>query len=336
MLAARLVRPAPVDTAPLDVGPVEDPTPAAGEVLVAVAACAVCRTDLQLAEGDLAARRLPVIPGHQVVGTVVALGDATSEVTPVQVGERVGVAWIARACGVCALCREGRENLCHGATFTGWDRDGGYGELVTADARYVYPVPAGFDDHDAAALLCGGAIGYRSLRVAGVRPGHRVGLYGFGASATVAIQVAQAWGCEVYVAIRSEAERRRARSLGAVWAGPYDERPPHPLDVAVTFAPVGDVVVEALRSVDRGGNVTINAIHLDRIPEFDYDLLWMERSIRSVANVTRADVSELLELAAALPITTQTSVYPLTDANQALADLAAGRVSGAAVLTPGA
>ncbi|MCB0997301.1 MAG: zinc-dependent alcohol dehydrogenase family protein [Acidimicrobiales bacterium] len=333
MHALQLLQPGPISTDPLELVERRTPEPRPGEVLIEVSACAVCRTDLQLVEGDLAARRLPIVPGHQVVGIVRQLGEAVGADLGVAEGDRVGIAWIGGACGACEHCRAGRENLCPHAAFTGWDRDGGYAEYVTADARYVHQLPDGFADRHAAPLLCGGAIGYRSLRVAEVQPGQRIGLYGFGASATVAIQVAVAWGCEVYVATRSESERQRALSLGAIWAGSYDEAPPAELHSAITFAPVGSVVVDALRSVGPGGNVTINAIHLDRIPQFPYDLLWMERSIRSVANVTRRDVRELLELAAALPIETQTVDYPLLGAGQALADLADGRVSGAAVLT---
>jgi propanol-preferring alcohol dehydrogenase len=289
----------------------------------------VCRTDLQICEGDLEAQVLPVVPGHQVVGTVLRAGD---DVDGVAVGDRVGVAWIASTCGECRFCRSGRENLCDDARFTGWHRDGGFAEQVTARADFVYPLPEGLDAMAAAPLLCGGAIGLRALRVSGIQPGGRLGLYGFGASATCAIQIARHWGCEVYVCTRSEAEQARARRLGAAWAGGYHQDPPVALDAAVTFAPVGSVVIDALRALDKGGVVAINAIHLDHIPEFDYDHLWWERQIRSVANVTRSDVTELIRLAAEIPIATEVQRYELTDANLALGDLTAGRVSGAAVL----
>jgi alcohol dehydrogenase, propanol-preferring len=319
------------DGGPVPLEPVEgpDPEPAAGEVRVAVRACAVCRTDLQLVEGDLPARQLPVVPGHQVVGVIDAVGEG---VDAGRVGERVGVAWIASTCGECRFCRSGRENLCERAAFTGWDRDGGYATAMTARAAFVHPLPDGFADLDAAPLLCGGVIGYRSLRVAGIEPGMRVGLYGFGASATCVIQVLRHWGCEVHVCTRSEPEQAAAVSLGARWAGGALDRPPVPLDAAITFAPVGEVVVAALGALDRGGVVAVNAIHLDRIPEFSYDRLWWERQIRSVANVTRADVREFLALAAAIPIRTRTEVHPLEGADRALARLAAGRVGGSAVL----
>lgn len=317
--------------------PVTRPRPVPGprDVLIDVTACAVCRTDLQIAEGDLGARRLPIVPGHQIVGRVAGHGV---EVDPAAhpFGTRVGVAWIASTCGSCRFCRSGRENLCEHATFTGWDCDGGYAEQVLARADFTYPLPPGFDDVQAAPLLCGGTIGYRALRVTGLdladAAGARLGLYGFGASATCVIQLAVHAGIEVHVATRSAAEQERALALGATWAGGYAESPPVPLDAAITFAPSGDVVVAALSALDRGGVVVVNAIHLDRMPEFDYEKLWWERAIRSVANVTRRDVVELLDLAARIPIVTRAERYPLADANAALRDLAAGSVRGAAVL----
>ncbi len=329
MRAQLLEHPAPAEDRPLRFAELPDPSPAADELVLRIAACGVCRTDLQICEGDLRARRLPVVPGHQVVGRVEAVGR---EVRGWSVGERAGVAWLAGACGACAQCRAGRENLCTEAQFTGWDRDGGYAERLTVRAAFALRMPEGFDDLAAAPLLCGGVIGYRSLKVSGIEPGGRLGLYGFGASALLAIQVARHWGCEVYVATRSERERERALGLGAVWAGSYADRPPVALDAAVTFAPVGDVVIAALRALERGGTVAINAIHLDRIPEFSYDQLWWERSLRSVANFTRRDAQEFLDLAAAIPIRTTTEEHPLGQANEVLRRLAAGEVAGAAVL----
>jgi propanol-preferring alcohol dehydrogenase len=327
--AAVLDETRPTAEGPLEVRPRDLDELADVDVDIEVTACAVCRTDLQLCEGDLPAHGLPRVPGHQVVGRVAAVG---SGVEALAVGDRVGVAWLAWACGVCRFCTTGRENLCERAEFTGWDRDGGYAERMRADHRFVTRLPDGFADVDAAPLLCGGVIGYRALKVAGVEPGMRVGLFGFGASATIVIQVAVHWGCDVFVVTRSGSEQERARRLGAVWTGGYDEQPPMPLDAAITFAPVGDVVVDALRSIDRGGTVAINAIHLDRIPSFDYDRLWHERTLRSVANVTRADIAVLLALAAEIPIVTEVQHYDLADANRALVDLDEGRVSGAAVL----
>jgi propanol-preferring alcohol dehydrogenase len=306
-----------------------DPVPADDELLLRVTACGVCRTDLQLVEGDLPARRLPIVPGHQAVGRVERVGR---DVVDWSVGDRAGVAWLGGACGRCRACLEGRENLCPDARFTGWDRDGGYATRMTVLADAAVRVPDEFSDLDAAPLLCGGAIGYRSLRISGIRPGGRLGLFGFGASALLAIQVATHWDCEVYVCTRSERERERALRLGARWVGGYDESPPVRLEAAITFAPAGDVVVAALRALDRGGTVAVNAIHLDRIPEFPYELLWWERSLRSVANVTRRDVREFLAIAAAIPVRTEVEVFPLADANLALQRLAAGAIGGAAVL----
>ena len=329
MRAAVLTRPRPIGDGPLDIVEWPDPEFDPDEVLLTVSSCAVCRTDLQLCEGDLESRALPVVPGHQIVGVVAARG---ARVTGLEIGERVGVAWIGSTCGRCRFCRAGRENLCLDARFTGWDRDGGYAEKVAVRAEYVGRLPDAFDALGAAPLLCGGAIGLRSLRMSGIAPGGRLGLYGFGASATCAIQIARHWGCEVFVCTRSATEQKRAIDLGAVWAGGYDEHPPEPLDAAVTFAPVGSVVVAALRALDRGGVVAVNAIHLDRIPEFDYGALWWERQIRSVANVTRADVAELVELAASIPIRADVETFALDDANLALQRLAEGSISGAAVL----
>lgn len=329
MRAAVLKEIRPADRRPLDVVDIDSPVPGDDEVLIDVAACAVCRTDLQICEGDLATEKLPLVPGHQIVGTVAGLG---ARVTDLEVGERVGVAWIASTCGSCRYCATGRENLCDRSRFTGWDRDGGFAEQATARADFVHRLPKGFDSVASAPLLCGGAIGLRSLRVSGIEPGGRLGLYGFGASATCAIQIARHWGCEVHVCTRSQAEQERARRLGAAWAGGYDERPPAALDAAITFAPAGSVVIEALRALDKGGVVAINAIHLDHIPEFDYDDLWWERQLRSVANVTRTDVAELVDLAAIIPIRTQVEEFALDDVNDALARLSAGSISGAAVL----
>ena len=331
--AWRLEHPDPAtDDGPLVRSDGPRPSAGAGEVLLAVHACAVCRTDLQLAEGDLPARHLPIVPGHQVVGTVVGLGPG---VTGHVVGDRVGVAWIGGTCGHCRFCTSGRENLCEEATFTGWDRDGGYATHMTARADFVHRLPDGFDDLDAAPLLCGGVIGYRALRVAGMGPdraGARLGLYGFGASATCVIQVALHWGIDVYVCTRSETEQQAALALGAAWAGGYDEAPPVPLDAAITFAPAGAVVAAALKALDRGGVVAVNAIHLDHLPEMPYDDLWWERSIRSVANVTRDDVREFLDLAASIPVRTRTEVLPLDEVGTALRRLAAGDVAGSFVL----
>jgi propanol-preferring alcohol dehydrogenase len=335
MRALQLTAPHPAAEHPLDAVELPDPVPGRGELLLAVSANAVCRTDLQLVEGDLPAHRVPVVPGHQAVGRVIAVGEGVDDW---RVGDRAGVTWLAGFCGHCRYCRSGRENLCREATFTGWDRDGGYADRVVVRADVAVRLPDGLADADAAPLLCGGVIGYRALRLAGALDGGapRLGLYGFGASASLAIQVAVHLGCAVHVASRGEADLARARELGAASVGGYADAPPEPLDAAITFAPVGSVVVEALRALAPGGTVVINAIHLDEVPAFSYDLLWEERGLRSVANVTRRDAAEFLELAATIPVTTRVHRYPLGAANDALADLAAGRIgAGAAVLLPG-
>jgi propanol-preferring alcohol dehydrogenase len=329
--ALQLNEPRPVGRRPLALvkRPVLEPAP--GELLIDVAACAVCRTDLQLCEGDLPSHRLPVVPGHQAVGRVVALGSGAEGW---RIGDRAGVGWLASACGDCGFCRRGQENLCPDAQFTGWDRDGGYAGQIVARADFAFPLAGPLADLDCAPLLCGGVIGFRALRLSGAQRGDRLGLYGFGASASLTIQVARHWGCEVYVVTRSEAEQERARRLGAVWAGGYDHRPPKALDAAITFAPVGSVVVTALSAVRPGATVAINAIHLDHIPEFDYDLLWGERIVRSVANYTRDDAREFLRLAAEIPIVTDPEPFALAAGNDALARLKAGTLNGTAVLQP--
>ena len=310
----------------IEPGESPDPQPGPDEVLIRVQACAVCRTDLQILHGELPPHKLPLIPGHQVVGEVLTPGDLE--------GERVGLVWLAQTCGVCRFCRADRENLCEHARFTGWDRDGGYAEFVTAHRDFVHRLPEG-DAAALAPLLCGGVIGFRSLRVADMGPqsaGAKLGLFGFGASATIAIQVANHWGIDSYVVTRSPDEARRALDLGAVWAGTYDQDLPELLDAAITFAPSGDVVVSALQSLDRGGIVAINAIHLDRIPQLNYDDLWWERSLRSVANVTRADVRDFLAVVPQAGVSTQYDQLPLDRAPEALRRLEQGDVRGAFVL----
>ncbi len=332
MRALRLRRPAPIAERPLGLAQVPEPVPGPNELLLRVSACAVCRTDLQLVEGDLAARRLPIVPGHQAVGRVAAIGQGANGWS---IGDRAGAYWLFGSDGTCRFCRSGRENLCEAAAFTGWDRDGGFAEAMVVRADVAVRIPDGFDDLAAAPLLCGGVIGYRALRVSGIEPGARLGLYGFGASALLCIQVARHWGCEVHVRARSEAERQRALELGAASVGGYEDPVPHPLDAAITTAPSGDVVLAALRAVDRGGIVAVNAIHLDRLPEFPYEWLWHERQLRSVANVTRRDATEFMALAASIPIRTQADLFPLEAGNDALQALATGKIRGAAVLTMG-
>jgi len=304
--------------------------PGPGQLLLRVRACGVCRTDLHIVEGELKPLRHPLIPGHQIVGDVVEGGTAE-----LPAGSRVGVSWMGGVDGDCPYCRRGMENLCDAPTFTGYTVDGGYAEYATVRTDFVFPLPASLDDLHAAPLLCAGIIGFRSLRVAGVEPGERVGLFGFGSSASLAIAVLQSWNCKVYVSTRGDSHRQLAQSLGADWVGPEDERPPVKLDRAVTFAPSGDVVVSALSSLRKGGVVAINAIHLDRIPQFDYDsLLWGERQICSVANMTRADARDFLDVAAKIGVKPKVTVFTLDRANEALAAVKSDSIDGSAAIVP--
>ena len=330
MKAAILRTPADIGKIPLELTDVARPQPGAGQVLLRVRACGVCRTDLHIVEGELPPQRSPLIPGHQIVGDIVEGGTAD-----LANGARVGVSWVGGVDGTCPYCRRQLENLCDAPTFTGYTVDGGYAEYAVARADFVFPLPAALDDMHAAPLLCAGIIGFRSLRVAGVEPGDNVGLYGFGASASLAIAVLHAWKCKVYVSTRGESHRRLAASLGAAWVGGEHDRPPVELDRAITFAPSGDVVVAALASLRKGGVVAINAIHLDRMPQFDYDrLLWGERQIRSVANMTRSDAADFLELASKIGIEAHITCYTLDQANEALAAIKSDAVDGAAVIVP--
>ncbi|GAB2884126.1 zinc-dependent alcohol dehydrogenase family protein [Nocardioides pacificus] len=308
------------------------PEPGPGEVLVRVRACGVCRTDLHVVEGDLPEHRSPVIPGHEVVGIVCAVGPDPAAGDPT-VGDRVGVAWLRSTCGSCRWCRAGAENLCPDSRYTGWDADGGYAELVTAPAAYVHRIPEGLDDLQAAPLLCAGIIGYRALRRADVPPGGRLGIYGFGASAHLTAQIAIAQGVEVHVMTRDAAARELALDLGAASAGGADDPAPVPLDSAILFAPVGDLVPVALAALDRSGTLAVAGIHLSDIPRLDYQRhLFCERTLTSVTSNTRADAAELLRLAVRLGVRATVSPYPLGQARTALADLLADRVRGAAVL----
>ncbi|HUA14602.1 MAG TPA: zinc-dependent alcohol dehydrogenase family protein [Verrucomicrobiae bacterium] len=330
MKAAVLTSPQSALQRPLRIVEVAKPEPDAGEVLLRVRACGVCRTDLHIVEGELPPKRPGIIPGHQIVGEVV--DGATKEVPR---GSRVGVSWVGGTDGTCPYCRRGEENLCDSPTFTGYSVPGGYAEYALARADFVFPLPDTLDDLHAAPLLCAGIIGFRSLRVAGVRPGERVGLFGFGASAHLAIAVLQAWKCEVYVSTRGDSHRKLAASLGATWVGSEVEKPPVELDRAVTFAPSGDVVVAALSSLRKAGVVAINAIHLDRIPQFDYDrLLWGERQLRSVANMTRADARDFLAVSAQINLKPRVTTFSLDQANEALIAVKNDAIDGAAVIIP--
>jgi propanol-preferring alcohol dehydrogenase len=315
---------------PLQIEEMPQPQLAAGQVLLRVRACGVCRTDLHIVEGELPLRREALIPGHQIVGDIV---DGATAALPL--GARVGVSWMGGIDGDCPYCRRGLENLCDAPVFTGYTVNGGYAEYAAARSDFVYALPPDLDDLQAAPLLCAGIIGFRSLRVAGVEPGDRVGLFGFGASAHLAIAVLRSWGCDVYVSTRGASHRKLAASLGAKWVGSETDKPPVELDRAVTFAPSGDVVIAALASLRKGGIVAINAIHLDRIPEFDYDrLLWGERQIRSVANMTRSDARDFLKIATDIRLQPKVTVFSLDQANDALAAVKNDAIVGAAVIVP--
>jgi alcohol dehydrogenase, propanol-preferring len=307
------------------------PEPAADEIVVEIAACGVCRTDLHVVDGELPNPKLPVVPGHEIVGRIAAMGEG---VTGLAIGQRIGVPWLGHTCGVCPYCRAARENLCDRPLFTGYTRDGGYATHAVADARYAFPLPERMDDAGVAPLLCAGLIGWRSYRMAG--EGRALGLYGFGAAAHILAQVAAWQGRRVHAFTRAgdTAAQAFARSLGAVWAGGSDEMPPEPLDAAIIFAPVGALVPAALRALAKGGTVVCAGIHMSDIPSFPYELLWRERSVRSVANLTRADGREFLDLAPRVPVRTRVTRYPLARVGDALEDLRHGRLVGAAVVEP--
>ncbi|MFY9780465.1 MAG: zinc-dependent alcohol dehydrogenase family protein [Candidatus Baltobacteraceae bacterium] len=331
MRAAVLHRPGKVAPRRLRIEEHPIPAPGSGEVLLRVRACGVCRTDLHIVEGELTPHRPSVVPGHQIVGTVEACGSDVA-LAP---GARVGVSWLGGTDGTCAHCLRGRENLCDTPTFTGYDVDGGFAEYALARADFTFPLPEELDDLHAAPLLCAGIIGFRALRVAGVEPGEHVGLYGFGASAHLALAVLRHWGCRVSVATRGESHQAFAERLGADWVGGALDRPPEQLDRAITFAPAGDVVIAALGALRKGGVAAINAIHLDHIPEFDYDsLLWGERELRSVTNMTRADARDFLALATQIGLRPQSTTFPLERVNEALATLKNDAIDGAAVIVP--
>ena len=327
MLAMVLTRPAARVLEPQDR---DVPMARPGEVLVSVRACGVCRTDLHIVDGELPHTRTPIVPGHEIVGVVERLGDGVSDLA---VGDRVGIPWLGYACGQCRYCKSGRENLCPKARFTGYQIDGGYADYTVADARFVFKLPNGYTDADAAPLLCAGLIGYRAYRMTG--DALRLGLYGFGAAAHIVAQVAVHQGCEVcaFTSPGDESKQQFARSLGAAWAGGSDSVPPEPLDAAIIFAPVGSLVPEALSHIGPGGVVVCAGIHMSDIPSFAYRLLWEERVVRSVANLTRQDAREFLALAPKVPIKTHVQLYDLADTNRALADLRDGRCQGAAVVT---
>ncbi|MCX7011398.1 MAG: zinc-dependent alcohol dehydrogenase family protein [Candidatus Sumerlaeota bacterium] len=320
------------DERPLAEGDLPIPAPGPGQIRVRVGACAVCHTDLHIVEGELALPRSPIVPGHQIVGVVDEVGPGVSRFRP---GDRVGLAWVFETCGSCEYCRAGRENLCDSARFRGLHVDGGYAEYALANAAWAWPVPAGFSDAETAPLLCAGVIGYRALRLSGVRPGGRLGMWGFGASAHVTIQVARHWGCEVFVVTRSPEHQAHARALGAAWAGGPGERPPRALDGGINFTPAGPTVAEGLRALRKGATLALAGIHMSPLPPMEYSLIYGERALRSVANATRRAAEELLALAAAIPIHTDFEAFPLSQANEALSRMKHSRIKGAAVLSIG-
>jgi alcohol dehydrogenase, propanol-preferring len=329
MKACVLHSTARIESNPLAFEDAKVPQPGADEVLVRVSACGVCRTDLHVIEADLVPRKTPVIPGHQVVGVVEKTGALVGQFKP---GDRVGIAWLHRTCGRCEYCRAGKENLCDNAEFTGYTVDGGYAEYALSAERFTYRIPEGFPDLQAAPLLCAGIIGFRSLRLSGVERGGRMGFYGFGAAAHVAIQVANHWSAEVYAATRDERHQKLALELGAKWAGGTFDEPPVKLDAAIIFAPAGEIIPAALKALKKGGTLALAGIHMSPTPPLEYSLLYHERVIRSVANNTRQDGEDFLRIAAEIPIRTQIETYPLRDANRALNSLKNDAIRGSAVL----
>jgi propanol-preferring alcohol dehydrogenase len=329
MHACILRSPGPIETNPLEWSEAPKPQPSGDQVLVRVSACAVCRTDLHVIEGELPPRKSPLVPGHQVVGVIEAAGDG-ARLHPI--GTRVGIAWLHSTDGVCEYCLAGKENLCNSPAFTGYTVDGGYAEYALAREGFVYPIPDGFGDLQAAPLLCAGIIGFRSLRLSGIQRGGRLGLYGFGAAASVAIQVARYWGAEVYACTRDQRHQKLALELGAAWAGGTVDPPPVKLDSAIIFAPAGEIVPAALKALNKGGILALGGIHMSAIPSLDYSVLYQERVVRSVANNTRQDGHDFLSVAAAIPIHAETEVFPLREANRALNALKNDAIRGAAVL----
>jgi len=329
MKACLLRAPAAIKTNPLEYAEVAAPQPKSGEVLVRVRACGVCRTDLHVIEGELPPRKSPVIPGHQVVGIVERQGENARRFA---IGDRVGIAWLHRTDGTCEYCRANAENLCDNPMFTGYSVDGGYAEFIVAPEDFIYAIPAGFPDEQAAPLLCAGIIGFRSLRLSGIKAGGRLGFYGFGAAAHVAIQVARRWNVEVFASTRDVRHQKLALELGAAWAGGTYDEPPKKLDAAIVFAPAGEIVPAVLRALKKGGALILGGIHMSPIPSFSYDLLYQERVIRSVANNTRQDGEDFLHVAAEIPIRTHVQSYPLRDANRALNAVKNDAIPGAAVL----
>jgi propanol-preferring alcohol dehydrogenase len=329
MRAMLLTGTAEIEQKPLNLIELPDPEPAEGQIRLSVDACALCHTDLHIVEGELPTHLRPVVPGHQIVGIVDKIGAG---VTRYKIGDRVGVPWLHQTDNTCRYCQKGNENLCLNARFTGYDANGGYAEYHLVNQDFAYPLPSGFDEIQAAPLLCAGVIGYRALRLAGVQPGSKVGMYGFGASAHICLQVAKYWGCEVYVFTRGKNHQQLALDLGAHWVGSADQTPAVPLDSSIIFAPAGELVATALKKLDKGGALALAGIYMSPIPSFDYNLIYGERTIRSVANSTRQDAIELLEIAAKIPVRTETELFTLPELNEALLKLKSRQINGAGVV----
>lgn len=329
MRAMQLTHPAAISESPLALTEIETPHPGPRQVRLKINACGVCHTDLHICEGDLDLPRRPTVPGHQIVGVVEAVGQG---VTRHQPGDRLGVPWLYQTCGQCRYCRRGQENLCENIQFTGLHADGGFAEYMVVHEDFAYPIPAIFSDVEAAPLLCAGVVGYRSLRMSRVQPGQRLGLYGFGASAHIIIQIARHWGCEVFVFTRGQHHRQLARSLGAVWAGGAEDDPGALIDSSIIFAPAGGLVPLALQRLDKGGTLALGGIHMSDIPQMPYELLWHERTVQSVANSTRQDVVDFLQAAAEVPVKTEIELFELEQANETLQRLKRSEINGAAVL----
>jgi alcohol dehydrogenase, propanol-preferring len=330
MKAMLLKAPHPVEEEPLVMAEVDKPTPGPKEVRLKILTCGICHTDLHIVEGELPSKKLPVIPGHQIVGVVESVGK---KVTRFRVGDKVGVAWLNSTCGKCEFCLKGKENLCEKARFTGYNVDGGYAEYAVVSQDFAYPIPQGFSDIEAAPLLCAGVIGFRALRLSEIERGGRLGLFGFGASAHIAIQIAKYWGCQIYVFTRGEEHRKLARDLGAVWAGGAEDTPPTKMQSAIIFAPAGRLVLDGLRVLEKGGTLALAGIYMTPIPEMDYqEHMYHEKTVRSVANSTRKDAEDLLELAGKIPIRAEVQEFPLDEANRALLLLKQGKIQGAGVL----
>ena len=328
MRAMMLREPSPIEMKPLELVDIPEPSPEPGEVKIKVLACGVCHTDLHTVEGEIPLPKLPIVPGHEIVGIIMELGEGSHRH---KVGDRVGVTWLFSSCGKCKFCSRGLENLCESARFTGLHENGGYQEFMVAKEDFVYPIPDNFSDENAAPLLCAGVIGYRSLRLSELQPGQKLGLFGFGASAHIVIQMATAWDCDVYVFTRNEGHRKLARELGSKWEGSATDDPPEKLDSAIIFAPAGWIVKEALRILDKAGTLAINAIYMSPIPEIQYELLWHEKQVRSVANVTRQDAEQFLRMAGEIPIKTEVEIFKLEEANEVLRMMKLSKIKGAAV-----